>query len=84
MNQIQTPEGKKHAIELSGWIGIGVLCLFFAASIWFATEAWERAAVVAVSTNGKIAMLLGIVITTFLGAGLMALVFWSSRKGYDR
>jgi hypothetical protein len=39
---------------------------------------------VAVSTNGKIAMLLGIVVTTLLGAGLMALVFWSSRKGYDR
>jgi hypothetical protein len=29
-------------------------------------------------------MLLGIVVTALLGAGLMALVFWSNRKGYDR
>jgi nitrate reductase gamma subunit len=83
MKQIQ-PAEKKRALALSGWIGIGILCLFLAVSIWFALESWERAVGVAVSTNGKIAMLLGIVVTTLLGAGLMALVFWSSRKGYDR
>jgi nitrate reductase gamma subunit len=82
MRQIPPADEKKRALSLSGWIGI--LCLFLAVSIWFAVAAWERAAGVAISTNGKIAMLLGIAITTLLGAGLMALVFWSSRKGYDR
>jgi nitrate reductase gamma subunit len=84
MKHIQPADEKKRAVPLSGWIGIGILCLFLVVSIWFAVEAWERAAGVAVSTNGKIAMLLGIVVTALLGAGLMALVFWSNRKGYDR
>ena len=84
MKQVQPGGEKKRALALSAWIGIGILCIFLAVSIWFAFEAWERVAGVALSTNGKIAMLLGIAVTTLLGAGFMALTFWSSRKGYDR
>ena len=31
-----------------------------------------------------IALILGVVFSMLLGGGLMALVFWSNRKGYDR
>jgi cation transporter-like permease len=35
------------------------------------------------STAGWVAMILGILVTLALGIGLMALVFISSRRGYD-
>ena len=35
------------------------------------------------STNGYVAMALGIIFSTVLGCGLMALLFYSSRHGYD-
>jgi hypothetical protein len=31
-----------------------------------------------------IALILGVVFSMLLGGGLMALVFWSNKKGYDR
>jgi len=34
-------------------------------------------------THGTIALSLGIGLTLLLGVGLMALVFYSARKGYD-
>lgn len=35
------------------------------------------------SVHGWIAMGIGVVVTLVLGGGLMALVFFSSRRGYD-
>ncbi len=57
---------------------------FLGGAVWFAIYAWRRMDGVEISTHGMIAMGLGIVVTTLVGAGLMGLVFWSSRKGYDR
>jgi len=37
-----------------------------------------------VSTQGMIALILGVVFSMLLGGGLMALVFWSHKKGYDQ
>ncbi len=48
-----------------------------------AYETWVGINDVEISTHGKIALALGITITFALGAGLMFLVFYSSRKGYD-
>lgn len=53
------------------------------ASIWFAVYGWNLTDG-QVSTNGMIALILGVVFSMLLGGGLMALVFWSNRKGYDR
>jgi hypothetical protein len=36
-----------------------------------------------VSTSGYIAMALGVIFSLVFGVGLMALIFYSSRKGYD-
>lgn len=48
-----------------------------------AFETWVGLNDVVISTHGKIALGLGVTITFALGAGLMFLVFYSSRKGYD-
>ncbi len=48
-----------------------------------AFETWAGLNDVEISTHGKIALGLGVTITFAFGAGLMFLVFYSSRKGYD-
>jgi len=78
------PAKKAGAVGVAGWLAIAVLVCFLGVSIWFALETWNSMEGVVISTHGKIAMVLGIVITTVVGAGLMALVFWSSHKGFDR
>ena len=45
---------------------------------------WDQMAGVSLSTHGIIALVLGVVVSLALGVGLMALVFYSHRKGYDR
>ena len=51
---------------------------------WYAVGAWTAMRGVAISTLGWVFMGLGAVVTLLLGAGLMALVFYSSRHDIDR
>lgn len=44
---------------------------------------WQELGDVEISRHGWIALTLGAVVTFLVGAGLMALVFISSRRGYD-
>lgn len=53
------------------------------ASIWFAVGLWNVVGDAAMPTGGYVAMVLGIVFSVIVGCGLMALVFYSSRHGYD-
>lgn len=80
----ETPDSKTGRLGIGGWLVIGILLAILGAAIWFAVDVWLATDGVQISVNGKIAMALGIVVTTAVGAGLMALVFWSSRNGYDR
>jgi hypothetical protein len=51
-------------------------------TLWWAIYA--RSAVdVEMSVHGYIAMILGIVFSLVIGCGLMGLMFYSSRHGYD-
>lgn len=54
-----------------------------AASAWFAIYSWSAIEGPPVPTEGYVAMALGIVFSLVVGIGLMALVFYSSRHGYD-
>ncbi len=45
---------------------------------------WNRLGASQISLAGWLAMIFGIVITLALGIGLMALMFISNRRGYDR
>ena len=44
---------------------------------------WDNAGGGAISIHGYIALALGVVLTLGVGGGLMALVFFSARQGYD-
>lgn len=48
-----------------------------------AYRTWTKLEDVAISINGWIALGLGALATLVLGAGLMFLVFYSNRHGYD-
>ena len=59
------------------------LVALLAAAVWFAVYAWRAIEGPPVPLEGHIAMWLGIGFSLIVGCGLMALVFYSSRHGYD-
>ena len=59
------------------------LFAILAAAAWFASRAWTDVGGPPMPPAGYIAMTLGIVFSIVVGCGLMALVFYSSRHGYD-
>jgi hypothetical protein len=59
-------------------VGLLLLAIVFMAIGWDVPKGGEQ-----MSTGGWIAMILGIVATVALGAGLMALMFYSNRSGRD-
>jgi Flp pilus assembly protein protease CpaA len=58
---------------------LALLALCVGVALW----AWREIGDVPISTHGLIAIGLGAALTFLLGAGLMALMFFSSRRGYD-
>jgi hypothetical protein len=59
------------------------LLAILAASVWFAAGAWTRITGPDMPAAGYVAMALGIVFSLLIGCGLMALLFYSNRHGYD-
>ena len=70
-------------LGIGGWIVILVLAGFLAAGIYFAVHAWNALAGTSIPPTGWLFLILGVVFTLLLGAGLMGLLFYSSRKGKD-
>ncbi len=62
---------------------VAALFAILAAAGWFAASAWTSVEGPPMPTTGYIAMALGIVFSLVIGIGLMALLFYSSRHGYD-
>jgi hypothetical protein len=59
------------------------LLAILAASVWWATSLWMSVEGPPMPLAGHIAMWLGIAFSLVIGCGLMALMFYSSRRGYD-
>jgi hypothetical protein len=59
------------------------LFAFLAASVWFAYYVWVTDDGPPIPTAGYVAMGLGILFSLVVGIGLMALIFYSHRHGYD-
>ena len=64
-------------------IGIIVAALLSAAAMAVSYSAWEALADVEIGTAGYVAMILGAIATVAVGVGLMTMIFWSNRKGFD-
>jgi uncharacterized membrane-anchored protein len=64
-------------------LGIVVAGLLSLATISVAVSAWMAMGAVTISVEGMISLVLGGLATFALGAGLMALVFYSNRRGDD-
>ena len=75
---------KERKLGLGGWIAIIVMLGTLAWALWYAVGAWQSMRGVQLSGLGWLFLGLGVVVTLLLGAGLMALVFYSSRNDYDR
>ncbi len=72
-----------------GRTGIGSIILaaallgILAVASWYAARAWTLVQGPPMPTNGYVAMTLGVVFSLLVGCALMALLFYSSRHGYD-
>ncbi len=64
-----------------GFVLVMLLLLLLAAA--FAVHVWRQIGNVEMSGAGIGALIVGVVLTTGLGVGLMWLVFYSSKRGYD-
>jgi hypothetical protein len=60
-----------------------ILILILAASIWGASRVWLNSEDVELGFHGYTALILGGTFSLLLGGGLMALIFFSSRRGFD-
>jgi len=68
-----------------GKIALVAMPLFaiLAAAGWYAAGAWISVNGPPMPATGYIAMALGILFSLLIGCGLMALLFYSNRHGYD-
>lgn len=68
--------------RLARWTVIAVLCAMLVAACVLGYLGWTSTDT-SVPASGYVALVLGVVFSLVVGVGLMALVFYSSRKGYD-
>jgi hypothetical protein len=61
----------------------GILAVFLGAAASYSYRVWSEIGDTNMSASGDVALVIGVVVATVLGAGLMGLVFYSSRRGYD-
>ena len=68
---------------LAVWASVAGAAILVAIVGAVAVVNWDSLGNSGISLNGWIALLLGVAATLAVGVGLMALVFISSRRGYD-
>jgi TRAP-type C4-dicarboxylate transport system permease small subunit len=59
------------------------LLALLAVALWFAGRAWVRFGAATIPVYGQFAIAGGIFFSLLVGCGLMALMFYSHRHGYD-
>ena len=65
------------------WTILIVLFLLLVATVATIYVGWRLASGTDVPASGYAAMALGVIVSLAVGFGLMALIFYSSRQGYD-
>jgi len=78
-------KGASKAYISAMWKALLLIVLFalLALAFWFAGVTWERFAGETIPAFGWVAIVGGVFFSLLVGGGLMALVFYSSRHGYD-
>jgi len=77
------PMTKRQSSLMKGGLLAVVLAGLLAFAIGIAVYMWQRIGAVDIGTDGVIALVLGVGASLALGIGLMRLVYFSSRRGYD-
>jgi hypothetical protein len=67
----------------AGWLAVGVLAGFLAGAVFYFVRAWGDVSDVSMPPAGWLFLVLGAIVTIAVGAGLMGLLFYSSRHGKD-
>ena len=67
----------------SNWIAVTIAAIVVAAVLVIVAGMWAAIGDVEISAGGWVAMAFGVLVALALGFGLMALVFISSRRGFD-
>jgi formate hydrogenlyase subunit 3/multisubunit Na+/H+ antiporter MnhD subunit len=79
----------RNASSRKSWSVLGTAALIaalfgiLAAAVWLAVRTWVSAEGAPIPPVGYAAMAVGVVFSLLVGFALMALVFYSSRYGYD-
>jgi hypothetical protein len=76
------PRAKLSPIGKIAFVAIPLLAMLAIAG-WYASHAWTALSGPPMPATGYVAMTLGIVFSLVVGCGLMALLFYSNRYGYD-
>jgi phosphoglycerol transferase MdoB-like AlkP superfamily enzyme len=66
-----------------GWFAIVALVALLLAAVCYSILAWQDVPNVGIPPIGWLFLVLGVIFTMLVGGGLMALLFYSSRKGKD-
>jgi hypothetical protein len=62
---------------------VAILVALALLAVWFGIVGWNHESDVQMSGHGYAALTIGVVASLVVGIGLMTLVFYSSRRGYD-
>ena len=76
------PDRLRSPLMKTALVIIGLLALL-GVTVGWAIWGWQQTAGTAMVFHGWLAMILGVVFTVVVGCGLMGLMFYSSRYGYD-
>jgi hypothetical protein len=67
----------------SSWAAVAIAFVVVAAVAIVIGIFWRQLGTSEITPAGWLALVLGVIVTFALGVGLMALIFISSRRGYD-
>jgi hypothetical protein len=71
-------------LSVFGVVAIVIMVGMLAWAGWYAVDAWNAMSGVKISPMGWVFMAMGAIFTFLVGAGLMVLIFYSSRNDMDR
>jgi hypothetical protein len=84
MAMADAPNAPNSKFRIAGTVVLfGALFAILIAAGWYAARVWSAASGPPMPTAGYVAMLLGVAFSLVVGCGLMALLFYSNRHGYD-